>query len=95
MPFKLSEKTVDTLLDKLSSDDDFRALFQKDPRQALADAGHVETAGNTISDEELQGMQAQPMASKEAIKSSRDAIRTKLLIEQSCKTPITVNMQKP
>lgn len=95
MPFKLSEQTVDTLLDKLSSDDDFRELFQKDPRQALAAAGHVDTAGNTISDEEWASMQAQPLASKDALNASKQHIRNQLLTEQACKSVVTVNLQKP
>ncbi len=94
MPFKLSPKTVDTLLDKLSSDDDFRELFQNDPRQALADAGHVDAPGNTISDEEWEGIKAQPLASKDAIKAGRDLIRKQLLTEQACQTPIHLDVTK-
>lgn len=95
MPFKLSEKTVDTLLDKLSSDDDFRELFQKNPREALAAAGHVDTAGNTISDEEVAGMKAQSLADKNAIQVGRDVFRKQLLIEQACLSPIQLDMTKP
>lgn len=94
MPFKLSEKTVDTLLDKLSNDDDFRELFQKDPKEALKQAGH-DQATTPISDEEWDGMQAQPLASKDAIKNSQQQFRNKLLSEQACKTVVGVNMQKP
>jgi putative modified peptide len=95
MPFKLSEQTVDTLLNKLSSDDDFRELFQKDPREALNAAGHIDTAGNTISDEELAGMQSQTLASKNDITASRNVLRKQLLTEQACLTPVHLNVQKP
>ena len=40
MAFQLSEELVDKLLDKLSSDNEFRAVFQKSPRIALAYLGH-------------------------------------------------------
>jgi putative modified peptide len=42
MPNNISPKVVDALLDKLSSDDDFRARFQADPRAALASLGDEE-----------------------------------------------------
>ena len=38
---KLSDDTADRLLDLLSTDDDFRAKFQQDPRSALASIGHA------------------------------------------------------
>ncbi|MEN5208375.1 NHLP-related RiPP peptide [Stenotrophomonas terrae] len=37
----LSTDQADTLLDLLSSDDAYRALFSADPYQALADIGYV------------------------------------------------------
>lgn len=36
----LSPEVADKLLDLLSKDNDFRALFQKDPTAALAQVGH-------------------------------------------------------
>jgi putative modified peptide len=39
MPNRISPKIVDSLLEKLSSDDAFRAAFKADPRAALASLG--------------------------------------------------------
>jgi putative modified peptide len=82
MPHKISPKVVDALLDKLSSDDDFRSRFQADPRAALASLG----------DEDAR--QAAPgapgawsccavteLASKESITSSREDLKKQLLNE--------------
>lgn len=38
----LDPKVADKLLDKLSTDNEFRRLFKKDPQAALAKAGHPE-----------------------------------------------------
>lgn len=92
MPFKLSEDTVDTLLDKLSSDDDFRAQFQKNPRQALAAAGHAPARDATVTDGAWACMDVKQLASKEAIRASRDALRTQLLAEKAAHTPIALEV---
>ena len=95
MPFKLSEDTVDTLLDKLSSDDDFRAQFQKDPRQALASVGHKPSADASVAEGAWMCMDVKQLASKEAIKASRDALRTQLLAEKAAQNPISLEVAKP
>ncbi|TWI05818.1 putative modified peptide [Luteimonas cucumeris] len=40
-PAPLDPKVIETLLDRLSTDDDFRSLFQKDAGAALREAGHM------------------------------------------------------
>lgn len=92
MPFKLSEDTVDALLDKLSSDDDFRARFQKDPRQALASVGHAAARDAGVEDGAWACMSVNQLASKEAIKASRDALRTQLLAEKAAQPPISLEV---
>lgn len=76
-----SAEVVDKLLDLLSSDDQFRQLFQQDARTALRQVGH-ETAAQ---DEGLRG--ADPvmcmnfdnaLASKAAISAGRERIRAAL-----------------
>ncbi|MBW8368898.1 MAG: NHLP-related RiPP peptide [Arenimonas sp.] len=94
MPFKLSEDTVDTLLDKLSSDDAFRAQFQKDPRQALASVGHAAAKDTSIDEGAWVCMSVNQLASKEAIKASRDALRTQLLAEKAAHNPISLEVAK-
>ena len=61
---------VDTLLDKLSSDDGFRALFASDPRAALAQIGH-----SVPSEDPLLCAQTTTLASKEEIAAARQALR--------------------
>lgn len=96
MPFKLSEKTVDTLLDKLSSDDDFRAQFQANPREALAAIGHQPAAKAKDADSGLWScLQTTQLASKDAIKSSREVLRKQLLASQGAYTPVNLEVAKP
>ena len=95
MPFKLSEDTVDTLLDKLSSDDGFRDQFQKDPRQALAAIGHAPAKDAAVDDGAWACMDVKQLASKEAIQASRDALRTQLLAEKGAQHPISLEVAKP
>lgn len=94
MPFKLSEDTVDALLDKLSSDDSFRNLFQKDPRAALAAVGHEPSADAKVSEGAWLCMDVNQLASKDAIRASRDALRQQMLASRSGFSPISLEMKK-
>lgn len=96
MPFKLSEQTVDKLLDKLSTDDAFRQQFQSSPRAALASVGHEAAAKAKDTDPGIWACcTVTQLASKEAIRSSRDALRKQLLTSQASHTPITLEAAKP
>jgi putative modified peptide len=91
MAFQLSHKTVNTLLDKLSSDDDFRTLFQKSPREALAQCGHkAAIQSNDLASGAWACCATNQLASKEVIAKSRDALRTQLLTQQARMNPITL-----
>jgi len=87
---KLSESTVDALLDKLGSDDEFRALFQKDPRQALAAVGDATSAGKANATGAWMCMGVRQLASKESIQASRDLLRRQLLSAQAGQSPISL-----
>lgn len=91
MPFKLSEKTVDTLLDKLSCDDDFRELFQKNPREALAAVGHAPAADSSVSEGAWMCMSVSQLASKETIKSSHAELRKQLITSQGMYQPVNLS----
>lgn len=91
MPFKLSEKTVDTLLDKLSCDDDFRELFQKNPREALAAVGHAPAADSSVSEGAWMCMSVSQLASKADIRQSQQTIRTQLLASKSVYQPVNLS----
>lgn len=96
MPFKLSEATVDTLLDKLSSDDAFRKQFEANPRKALAAIGH---RAAEIARDGDSGMWAclacKELASKETIAASRDVLREHLLAAQPSAFTISLELAKP
>jgi putative modified peptide len=94
MPFKLSEDTVDTLLDKLATDDDFRATFSKNPRAALASVGHKPSADPGVAEGAWTCLAVSQLASKEAIKASRDALRQQLLSAKSGHSPISLEVKK-
>lgn len=94
MPFQLSEDTVDSLLDKLSSDDAFRELFQKDPRQALAAVGHAPSADKSVAEGAWMCMGVDQLASKEAIQASRDVLRKQLVSSKVGYQPISLEVSK-
>lgn len=76
---------ADKLLHKLSSDDDFRKLFQSDPRAALGKLGYMtpeKDVGVKGADPLLCLSSGASLASKEAI----NAARSKLL-DQLCALP--------
>jgi putative modified peptide len=89
MPFQLSEELVDKLLDKLSSDNEFRAAFQKNPRIAMAYLGHDAAAKAGENDQGAwMCMKCDKLASPEAIKASRDELRKQLLTSKAVLNPI-------
>jgi putative modified peptide len=69
----LSVEVVDRLLDRLSRDDDFRALFLGHPEQAL------ESIGAPV--EFARCCNVTQLASKEAIVRTRDLLRSELVGE--------------
>lgn len=86
----LSDETAAKLLDKLASDDDFRALFQKDPRQALAQVGHAPAADPSVKEGVWHCMSVSNLADKKAIAASRDTLRKQLATAQAGAQPITL-----
>ncbi|MBD8525779.1 NHLP-related RiPP peptide [Pseudomarimonas arenosa] len=73
----LDDATAQKLLDKLSSDDDFRSLFVKDPAEALRSLGPTGAKFSAAA----TCMKVAKLADKDAIASSRDAL-TKMLVTQ-------------
>ena len=87
MPNKISPKIVEALLDKLSSDDDFRTRFQADPRAALASLGDVDARNAAPGAPGAWACCAvTKLASKEAIAASRAEL-TKQLTSEAMFTP--------
>jgi putative modified peptide len=71
---------ADRLLDLLGTDDDYRALFQRDPRAALTQVGHELADG-------MDCFYEITLASKEVIVASRTEVRRMLLAGLSQETP--------
>ena len=75
----LNAKTADKLLDKLSTDNEFRRLFKKDPAAALAKVGHKLEGGQSLG----ACSQVARIAPKAEIAKSREALATQLTSTQS------------
>ena len=78
---------VDKLLDGLSNDDDFRALFTKDPRAALEKVGY-----KADSNAALRCAQVTTLASKDEIAKSRQAL-TKYLVSRATSMTVIFNFE--
>jgi putative modified peptide len=95
-PAPLDQKVIKTLLDRLTTDDDFRELFQRDASAALAEAGHRAPAADAMR----TGLTAAPtaggclqmqdgavLASKEAIAAQRAKLESTLAMIQGFMCP--------
>lgn len=81
MANNFSPDVTDKLLDKLSNDDDFRALFEKNPRAALRQVGHE----TPEADRDVKGADPlvccygiKTLASKEQIQAARAELKAQL-----------------
>jgi putative modified peptide len=81
MSFHLPDHVVDVLLDKLGSDDAFRAAFATDARGALASLGFEPAADGSVSRGIWMCLTVKELASKEAIRASAGDIRAMLRIK--------------
>lgn len=86
----LSDETAAKLLDKLASDDDFRALFQKDPRQALTRVGHAPAADASVKEGIWTCLKVSNLADKQSLAASRDTLRQQLASTHASANPITL-----
>jgi putative modified peptide len=80
MATNFSREVADKLLDKLSSDDAFRTLFQSDPRAALAKLGHVTPEADVGKEgvDPVICLNGARLASKEAIRKARTELMQRL-----------------
>lgn len=81
----LDPRVADKLLDLLSTDNEFRRLFKKDPLAALVRAGYEHRDSAPIKAEQVNAqspatcLQVKRIASKRAIASARTEIRDTLI----------------
>ena len=81
MANNFSREVADALLDKLSSDDKFRELFQRNPRAALHQIGHEtpkDVEGISGSDPIMCLTSTGGLASKEDISAARGQLQEQL-----------------
>jgi putative modified peptide len=81
MSNNFSAEVADQLLEKLSGDDDFRALFEKNPRAALRKLGHDTPEAERDSkgvDPVMCVSCVKTLASKEQIQAARKELQTQL-----------------
>lgn len=87
MTKRLSEQTIDALLDKLGSDDNFRDRFKANPQAATAEL--------KTNDEAVASLPTQPLpalASKQAFVASRARVRKQLVESAYPFQPITLDV---
>ncbi|WP_372017462.1 NHLP-related RiPP peptide [Pseudoxanthomonas sp. 10H] len=90
-PAPLAPEVADRLLDLLASDDDFRDLFARDPAAALVKAGYDPGAAEDLKLLHSR-LKVGGLASKDAIASARDEIRSSLTSGLGMQ-PILLNIQ--
>lgn len=78
MTRKLPADVADRLLDRLSEDDDFRELFRRDPRAALAALGHADAADPSIQEGAWSCLHGEGLPDKQAIRNTRSALRAQM-----------------
>ncbi|CAN5292080.1 hypothetical protein BH11PSE14_BH11PSE14_23020 [soil metagenome] len=80
---RFTPDVVDKLLDRLSSDDAFRDLFAKDPREALNQVGHVTPKAQVgvAGQDAVMCCSVSTLASKEQLKASRKELTARILIQ--------------
>jgi putative modified peptide len=86
---KLSEKTLDAVLDGLSDDEAFRAAFQRNPREATRSLGTEDPAVETLPDQPLPNL-----ADKTEFKRARGQVRKQLTEAMAPFIPITLDIPR-
>ena len=89
MAKKLSEKTIDALLDKLASDEGFRDRFKANPRAATRSLGTKDEAVESLPEAPITDL-----ADKEDFKKSRAVVRQKLIDSRAPFEPISLETSK-
>lgn len=87
----LDPKVASKLLDKLSTDTEFRRLFKKDPQAALKQVGYREPATGTAHDSIVHCMKVERIAPKADILKAREAL-VEHLMGGLAQSPIHLNV---
>ena len=87
MSSKLSEATVDALLDRLAEDDAFRASFMANPKAATESLGTKDPATASLPSAAIARL-----APKDAIRRSRGVLRQRLLAAGAPFEPVSFQL---
>lgn len=91
----LDPKVADKLLDLLSTDNEFRKLYKKDPGAALIKAGYKLPKGDEAAASNLQKLhdrlKVQRIATKATVQKARQEIKSSLVSELAMQ-PIQLNV---
>lgn len=82
----LPANIVDQLLDKLSTDDAFRTLFESDPEAALTKLGYTPPPGS------CDCMRSSKLADKKTIAATGAAMREQLILGTLSQIPNKLNV---
>jgi putative modified peptide len=93
MAFQLPSSVVNSLLDRLGSDDEFRSEFCADPRNALASLGFEPASDLSVTQGIWACMKIEQLASKEAIRAGRDAFAQQLSM-RAVFSPFNLDVQQ-
>ena len=91
MSFNLPEPIIYTLLDKLAHDDDFRDIFSKQPRAALAQLGYGPAADMSQAAGIWDCWKVRSLASKESIVAARSALRAQFSSSSFAQLPFMLD----
>lgn len=89
MSNKLSEKTIDALLDELAGNDEFRGRFQANPRAATRSLGTDDAAVESLPETPIARL-----ADKAAFRESRAVVRQRLIDSRAPFEPISLEVSK-
>lgn len=82
MPRTLPAAVADALLDRLSTDEAFRATFRRSPKEALAELGYAPARGASLKtaagEDAWACLHGEGLPSAEALVATRDALRAQL-----------------
>lgn len=93
-PARLDPKVAKKLLDKLSTDNEFRRLFKKDAHAALVKAGWKPAAG-TEATAAASGGQCLQLKTTDSIAPKAKIIRERAKLEQAITSPFNFGFACP
>jgi putative modified peptide len=80
---------ADQLLDKLATDDEFRAAFTENPAKMLESLGYVRAAEEpTEALDPFSACSVKELASKEAILAAKEQLKKALMVGTSYNSPL-------